>query len=262
MEATYTLPSFFFFFNSLKSTLSKALNTVVANSKHDLNREALIMCKRDLTLSALRDSMLPPSSLIFFHDVKHFNLYRMYKWYKKAKLPWETAYCLVGESAKICGRGSDVSCCLFQNYVAPLTAEIYSIVHEMGAWHCLSRKDLSYMPQPVWPKELYPHGESPSSNTGCYPKIFIYLVWHFHQPSCMTRSGQKPCTTNRRTCRGFTWSFYFIPGRTGLSDISRHQQRRQTTTSPTSSHVFKKPHFFQKFYVNILSLLVCMHASF
>lgn len=84
---------------------------------------------------------------------------------------------------------------------------------------CLSRKELSYQPQLVWPKELYPRGESPPSNTGRYPKIFIHLVQHFLQPRCMTRSGWKPCIINRRIWQGFTWSFYFIPGRTGLDDI-------------------------------------------
>lgn len=103
--------------------------------------------------------------------------------------------------------------------MAPLTAEIYSIISEMGAWLCLSRKELSYQPQPVWPKELSALGESPPSNTGCYPKIFVHLMQHFLQPSCMTRSGWKPCIVSRRTWQGFSWSFYFIPKRTGLCDI-------------------------------------------
>lgn len=71
------LPGFFFFFFliSLKNTLSKALNTVVANSKHGLNREALITCEKDFSLSALHDSMRPPFFSVFFHYVKHFNLH-------------------------------------------------------------------------------------------------------------------------------------------------------------------------------------------
>lgn len=84
---------------------------------------------------------------------------------------------------------------------------------------CLNRKELSYQPQPVWPKELYARGESPPSNTGCYPKNFVHLVQHFPQPSCMTRSRWKPCIISRRTWQGFPWSFYFIPKRTGLCDI-------------------------------------------
>lgn len=54
MEATYSLSRYFLMFVkiSLKSTLSKALSAVEANSKHNLNRGALVMCKAELSLSA------------------------------------------------------------------------------------------------------------------------------------------------------------------------------------------------------------------
>lgn len=129
---------------------------------------------------------------------------------------------------------------------------------------CLSRKELSYQPQPVWPKEVYPRGQSPSSNTGHYPKIFIHRVQHFLQPSCMTRSGWKPCIINRGICQGFTCSFYFIPERIGLCDISKHISRGDKLLRHLQVVMSSRNHIFSKtfMWIYLVCMCVCMYASF
>lgn len=82
-----------------------------------------------------------------------------------------------------------------------------------------------------------------------------HLVQHFLQCSHMTRSTWKCCVINRKICQGFTWSFYFIPWRTGLCYTSKGDKLLRCLQIVMSS----RNHTFSKTFMGIYISYICLH---